>query len=76
VSLRDRVCAKEVWVELLGGAQERFTRHQAAHINSVLGELGWPSARALFGPYGRQRGYLRPADGEGEDDESLDSIPF
>ena len=63
-------------MELLGGAQERFTRHQAAHINSVLGELGWRSARALFGPYGRQRGYLRPADGEDDDGENLDSIPF
>lgn len=60
---RDRVCALEVWVELLGGDPKRLDRLRAGEINSILRKLpGWEATRngIRFGSiYGLQRGYYR-----------------
>ena len=55
---RTRICALEVWCELLGGDVKTFTQTQAREINAVLmGMKGWRrSDRGDCGkPYGRQR---------------------
>ena len=60
--LRDRVCAMEVWVELLNGDPKKLTRTQAIEINDVLRKLdGWdqPSGGIRFPHYGAQKGFVR-----------------
>lgn len=57
---RTKICAIEVWCELLRGDLKQFTQAQAREINAVLGKLsGWKKARGLnYGEcYGRQRGF-------------------
>lgn len=59
---RDRVCAKEVWIECLGFKLDRMTRTDVTQINAVLSRLpGWEKAETVlkFGPHGAQRGYLK-----------------
>ena len=59
---RDRVCALEIWVELLQGDVKKLTRATAIEINDVLRKTdGWkPSKNKLvFNYYGRQRGFVR-----------------
>lgn len=59
---RDRICALEVWVELLNGDPKKLTRVQAIEINDVLRKLdGWeqPVGGIRFAHYGKQKGFLR-----------------
>ena len=60
--LRDRVCAMEVWVELLNGDPKKLTRTQSIEINDVLRKMkGWdqPSGGIRFSHYGVQKGFTR-----------------
>lgn len=59
---RDRVCAMEVWVELLNGDPKKLTRIQAIEINDILRKMkGWeqPLGGIRFAHYGKQKGFLR-----------------
>ncbi|CAK0750894.1 putative DNA primase/helicase [Gammaproteobacteria bacterium] len=57
--LRDRVCAKEVWVEHMGGRPDQFNEVKARSINNSLRRIGWvESATVRLGPYGRTRGFM------------------
>lgn len=57
---RDRVCAAEVWCELLGGDIKSLRRSDAAEINSTIAAAGWPRKVARrCGPYGVQKGFSR-----------------
>lgn len=57
---RDRVCALEVWCEILGGDQRNMRYSDAQEINSILEHLpGWERTNARFGSYGKQRGFIR-----------------
>ena len=58
---RTKICAIEVWCELLRGDLKQFTQVQAREINAVLSRLPkWKKARGLnYGEcYGRQRGFI------------------
>lgn len=58
---RTKICAIEVWCELLHGDLKQFTQVQAREINAVLSRLPkWKKARGLnYGEcYGRQRGFI------------------
>lgn len=60
--LRDRVCALEVWVELLNGDPKKLTRTQSIEINDILRKMkGWdqPSGGIRFPHYGAQKGFVR-----------------
>jgi putative DNA primase/helicase len=59
--LRDRVCAREVFIELLGGDEAQFNQPKAREINETLRLLkGWTeTASLLFSHYGRTRGFLK-----------------
>lgn len=64
---RQRVCALEIWIELLNGRPEKFPMMDRREINSVLRRMpGWKlhdgsqSGHLRFGPeIGTQRGYIR-----------------
>lgn len=63
---RSRVCALEVWCEMLGGDLKRFSAYDRKEIREALGQLeGWELYREghyklSFGTfYGRQRGYVQ-----------------
>lgn len=59
---RDRVCALEIWVELLQGDVKKLTRATAIEINDVLRKTeGWyqPKSYIRFVLYGKQRGFRR-----------------
>ena len=58
---RDRVCALEIWCEAFDGRARDLRNSEAAEINSILAHAdGWVAASsARFGPYGKQRGYIR-----------------
>ena len=58
---RDRICAAEVWCELLGGDLKNMNRGQANEINNVLRNMPeWmPSGPVRFKGYGVQRGFKR-----------------
>ena len=59
---RNRVCALEVWVELLKGDPKMLTRTQAIEINDVLRRTeGWsrPPSSIWFKIYGKQKGFIR-----------------
>ena len=59
---RDRVCAMEVWVELLNGDPKKLMRTQAIEINDILRKMdGWeqPLGGIRFAHYGKQKGFLR-----------------
>lgn len=62
-SLRDRVCALEIWVEVFNGDPKQFRPVEARNINDILREMpGWkPYGSTLsFGSlYGQQRAYIR-----------------
>lgn len=72
---RDKVCAREVWVECLGGELHQFNTAKARDINETLRMLnGWEEVQSSlrFGPYGTQRGFRRIMNEPGADDD----IPF
>lgn len=59
---RDRVCAMEVWVELLNGDPKKLMRTQAIEINDILRKMdGWeqPLGGIRFAHYGAQKGFVR-----------------
>ena len=58
---RDRICAAEVWCELLGRDLSLARNNDAAKINGVIESTGKWSERAPIrcGPYGVQRGSRR-----------------
>ncbi|WP_196605793.1 virulence-associated E family protein [Pectinatus haikarae] len=60
---RDRVCALEIWIELLNGDPKRLDRLKANEINGILRKMpGWEASRngLRFGRfYGFQRGFQR-----------------
>lgn len=59
---RDRVCAVEILQELFRKRPENITRADVAAINQFLTTLpGWKKTAGSirFGPYGKQRGFVR-----------------
>ena len=58
---RDRVCAAEVWCELLGGDIRGIKNGDAAKINGIIASSpDWGEKRSRrFGPYGVQKGFSR-----------------
>ena len=63
---RDRICAAEVWCECFHGDLKLMKRQDVIEINGILNSLdGWERKSSVrFGPYGRQRGYIRVNKGE------------
>ncbi|RHW31523.1 virulence-associated protein E [Neobacillus notoginsengisoli] len=65
VGIRDRVCALEIWCEMLGQPQDKFTTAKAREINSILKNTpGWRrysgnNGRARHGRYGLQTVFER-----------------
>lgn len=67
VGARDRVCALEVWCEVLGNDRRRFPRMEQREINEILRRMpGWKAydnnrtGQLKFGNYyGLQRAYVR-----------------
>ena len=61
-ALRQRVCAKEIWMELCCGAADRFGSCIAQEINKKIREASpyWRGRSSVdCGPlYGRQRGFI------------------
>lgn len=60
--LRDRVCAVEIWVECFGGDLRHMKRSDSMEINNILLHGKWQRIKTPrdFGPYGQQRGFVRP----------------
>jgi predicted P-loop ATPase len=61
-TLRKRICAAEIWVELFNGDMKFFTPKQAREINSILRQIkGWKpyGGPVPCGPYGKQRAFVR-----------------
>lgn len=61
---RTKVCAIEIWQELFNGDLKSYTPQQAREINGILRRLdGWTAHSSINCgvPYGRQRGFTRPA---------------
>ena len=60
---RDRICAAEVWCEILGGDLRAMKRQDAKDINQILARIpGWKKSTNMvrFGSeYGHQRGFIR-----------------
>lgn len=59
---RDRICAMEIWVELLNGDPKKLTRTQSIEINDILRKMeGWeqPQGGIRFVHYGAQKGFVR-----------------
>ena len=58
---RDRICAAEVWCELLGGDLKNMNRGQANEINNVLRKMpGWEEQKSIrFKHYGVLKGFKR-----------------
>ncbi len=60
---RDRICALEVWVEVLNGGLKDMRQADTREINSILEAIpGWTRAKngVRFGAdYGKQRGFLK-----------------
>lgn len=59
---RDRICAMEIWVELLNGDPKKLTRTQSTEINDILRKMeGWeqPQGGIRFVHYGAQKGFVR-----------------
>lgn len=61
--LRDKVCAVEIWAECFGGDLKFMKRSDSMEINNILLHGKWQRIKTPrdFGPYGQQRGFLRPA---------------
>lgn len=77
---RDRVCALEIWMELLNGRPEKFPMMDRREINSILRRMpGWKqhdgnkAGHLRFGPeIGTQRAYIRVEEKEVEELSFLD----
>ncbi|MBF2513920.1 hypothetical protein IA940_05540 [Listeria marthii] len=63
--LRDKVCAMEIWCELMDGDAKQLTKQKAREINDALRNIeNWRDNQGVlrFGKlYGRQRAYTRIA---------------
>lgn len=63
VALREKVCANEIWSEVMGKKPGDLTRYEAGQINKILNRIpGWEKLgnSYKFGKiYGPQRGYRR-----------------
>lgn len=60
--LRDKVCAAEIWVELLGGNLKDMNTYNTKSIHENMSTMpGWEKAEnpLSFSIYGRQRAYVR-----------------
>ncbi|MEI6415256.1 MAG: virulence-associated E family protein, partial [Pseudomonadota bacterium] len=59
--LRDRICAREVWVECLQGYESAMSKAKSIEINAAIRRIpDWKeSSGADFGSYGRGRGFIR-----------------
>lgn len=68
ITVKDRVCALEIWCELLGFSKDKFTTAKAREINGVLKNTpGWRvypknNGRVRHGNYGIQTVFERVAD--------------
>lgn len=61
-TLRNKVCAAEIWCEVLGGMQKEMTSQNTKFIHTIMSNMpGWVRAAGIrkFGIYDRQRGYER-----------------
>ncbi|MDU5649412.1 MAG: virulence-associated E family protein, partial [Haemophilus parainfluenzae] len=62
---RDRVCVAEIWTECFQGAQGKMQRRDANEIHEIMMTMpGWErytegGGKLDFGPYGKQRSYVR-----------------
>lgn len=59
---RDRVCALEVWCELLGGSMREMKQADTREINSIIAAApGWRKSGSpmRMGAYGAQRGFVK-----------------
>ena len=60
---RDRICAAEVWCEILGGDLRQMKRQDAKDINAILARIpGWKKygGNLRFGTeYGTQKGFVK-----------------
>lgn len=66
---RVKVCALEVWQELFNGDTKSYSQQQAREINNILRQLpGWRRSTSVDcgEPYGRQRGFIRERNPQGE----------
>lgn len=61
--LREKVCAAEIWCEVLGGMQKDMTNYNTKFIHEIMEDFeGWerPKSPMRFNIYGLQRGYSNP----------------
>ena len=59
---RDRVCAAEIWCEILGGKVDNMTSHNTKPIHEAMAMMeGWEQSKnpLNFSIYGRQKAYIR-----------------
>lgn len=59
---RERVCAKEIYVECMGGYPSRYGRAEAHRVKAAMRKVpGWEPEKTprKYGDYGKQRGYKR-----------------
>lgn len=59
---REKICAIEIWTEMLRGDKKHYKRANAVEINNAIaGVEGWKRAktRMYFGENGRQRGFIK-----------------
>ena len=59
---RDRICALEIWVELLNGDVKKLTRAMAIEINDVLRKTeGWyqPRNKIRFSTYVYRKDFIK-----------------
>ncbi len=65
---RTKVCAAEFLCEMMGiSISDKGYKYEARKVNKVLEDIGWEKSTChRFPVYGRQRGYIRPA--ENDDD--------
>lgn len=61
MTVRTKICALEVYLELFRGDPKNFTQAAAREINGILRRIpGWEPKNGLScGYYGRQRGFIR-----------------
>lgn len=65
---RTRVCAAEIWCEILGGTQKEMTRYNTMDVHNIMRKIdGWHlhKTKAKVKGYGVQRAYYR----NGEEDQ-------
>lgn len=57
---RDRVCALEIWEELLGQDRDNYNQYYARKIDRIVKSIPfWRPAQIRSGPlYGRRRGFI------------------